>query len=537
MHLNRNLPYIILALLTAFLTGSQATLSAQKKLGINPARTFQTIESWGAADAWSGNFVGKDWNEKERQQIADWLFSTELDSIGRPKGIGLSYWRVNVGAGTLEQADADIEPFRRRAESFLTVDGLHYDWGKCAGQQYFMREAVKRGCNNFTLFSNSPLVQYTLNHKGWSPIKDGANLRDDAYGLYARYLKDVALHLRKEGFNIRYISPFNEPQVDWWTNRQEGTPWRNSQMARLTEALNAELSREEALDSCQIILAESSQIKEAYTTAPRLKDQFPLGEAPDNQAFTFFDPVSEYYVGHLEHVSHNFTAHTYHNHVLNKTLREDHLALSKELKRLGLGYHMSEWCLLPNYLPPMDGFTSDWKDQPRTDIQVALLLGRIIHSDMVDSDALSWSYWKAMEVNGDHALIALDCKDGNLMNKGTVRDSKILWALGNYSLFIRPGFQRIGLTGADELDAVAASAYLSPNGRRLVVVMVNSSFKDATYDLVLTQKMRRDVRAVNVYLTDEKENLSPSPKVTLNRNGVNLTASARGLTTLVVDMK
>lgn len=537
MHLNRNLPYIILALLTAFLTGSQATLSAQKKLGINPARTFQTIESWGAADAWSGNFVGKDWNEKERQQIADWLFSTELDSIGRPKGIGLSYWRVNVGAGTLEQADADIEPFRRRAESFLTVDGLHYDWGKCAGQLYFMREAVKRGCNNFTLFSNSPLVQYTLNHKGWSPIKDGANLRDDAYGLYARYLKDVALHLRKEGFNIRYISPFNEPQVDWWTNRQEGTPWRNSQMARLTEALNAELSREEALDSCQIILAESSQIKEAYTTAPRLKDQFPLDEAPDNQAFTFFDPVSEYYVGHLEHVSHNFTAHTYHNHVLNKTLREDHLALSKELKRLGLGYHMSEWCLLPNYLPPMDGFTSDWKDQPRTDIQVALLLGRIIHSDMVDSDALSWSYWKAMEVNGDHALIALDCKDDNLMNKGTVRDSKILWALGNYSLFIRPGFQRIGLTGADELDAVAASAYLSPNGRRLVVVMVNSSFKDATYDLVLTQKMRRDVRAVNVYLTDEKENLSPSPKVTLNRNGVNLTASARGLTTLVVDMK
>ena len=129
-----------------------------KHISVNPSKTFQVIDNFAASDAWSGNFVGKYWSDTAKQQIAEWLFSTEYDATGSPKGIGLSLWRVNVGAGTLEQADADIMPLQRRAESFLTVDGKGYDWGKCLGQQYFMEQAVKFGCNNFLLFSNSPLI-------------------------------------------------------------------------------------------------------------------------------------------------------------------------------------------------------------------------------------------------------------------------------------------------------------------------------------------------------------------------------------------
>ena len=130
------------------------------KVAINPAEQKQTIEYFAAADAWSGDFVGKYWSETAKQKIADWLFSQECDESGNPKGAGLSGWRVNLGGGTLEAPNADIFPYQRRAESYLTVDGKNYDWGKCAGHEYWMSEAVKRGSNYFILFSNTPPVQY-----------------------------------------------------------------------------------------------------------------------------------------------------------------------------------------------------------------------------------------------------------------------------------------------------------------------------------------------------------------------------------------
>ena len=110
------------------------TIMAQQKVVINPAVQHQTIEFFGAADAWSGNFVGKYWSDVAKRDIADLLFSEEVDAAGNPVGIGLTMWRVNLGAGTLEQPEADIYPYQRRAESYLTLDGRAYDWGKCAGQ-------------------------------------------------------------------------------------------------------------------------------------------------------------------------------------------------------------------------------------------------------------------------------------------------------------------------------------------------------------------------------------------------------------------
>lgn len=63
----------------------------------------QTIRHFGASDAWSMQFIGKWENEQEQQKIADWLFSTENDEQGKPKGIGLSIWRFNLGSGSEEQ--------------------------------------------------------------------------------------------------------------------------------------------------------------------------------------------------------------------------------------------------------------------------------------------------------------------------------------------------------------------------------------------------------------------------------------------------
>ena len=70
-----------------------------------PAQSHQTMHSFGASDCWSAQFIGKNYPLAKREQIADWLFSMATDKAGNPKGIGLSLWRFNIGAGSTEQGD------------------------------------------------------------------------------------------------------------------------------------------------------------------------------------------------------------------------------------------------------------------------------------------------------------------------------------------------------------------------------------------------------------------------------------------------
>lgn len=121
----------------------------------------QTIDNFGASDAWSMRFIGE-WDEKEQRQVADWLFSCENDETGKPKGIGLSIWRFNIGAGSVEQGDSSQINFGTRTECFLQADDT-YNWDKQRGQRNFLRLARERGVNQFLGFLNSPPVYFTQN--------------------------------------------------------------------------------------------------------------------------------------------------------------------------------------------------------------------------------------------------------------------------------------------------------------------------------------------------------------------------------------
>ena len=62
------------------------------KVEINDANVFQTIEGFGASDAWRCKFVGEYWPKEKKEKIAEWLFSKECDENGNRKGIGLSLY-------------------------------------------------------------------------------------------------------------------------------------------------------------------------------------------------------------------------------------------------------------------------------------------------------------------------------------------------------------------------------------------------------------------------------------------------------------
>ncbi len=101
-----------------------------RTVAVNTAKTYQEMEGFGASDCWLPNKIGTYWGGN-RLQIARWLFSQNVSSDGQPQGIGLSMWRVNLGAGTEEAGDAGgVDNINNRAESYLQTSGS-YDWKRC----------------------------------------------------------------------------------------------------------------------------------------------------------------------------------------------------------------------------------------------------------------------------------------------------------------------------------------------------------------------------------------------------------------------
>lgn len=107
------------------------------------------------------------------------------------------------------------------------------------------------------------------------------------------------------------------------------------------------------------------------------------------------------------------------------------------------------------------------------------------------------------------AVTPFDYKDGLIcvsedINDGEIRVPKLLWALGNYSRFIRPGALRLGVTSSVEvsdLRSVMTSAYRNTDGK-LVVVMIN--FLDEARNVSLAVSDNGS-RTFIPYLTSDNE--------------------------------
>ena len=474
------------------------------RIRVDPQVAYQVIDGFGASDAWRCQFVGKNWPLAKRERIADLLFSRAVDSQGNPKGIGLSIWRFYLSAGTAEQGeDSGIANPWRRGECFLNPDGS-YDWTKQAGQQWFLQAARGRGVEKLLAFPNSPPVHLTRNGKGYAPKgQTGLNLRPGKLDDYARFLVDVVEHFEKEGLHFDYLSPFNEPQWNWDGPGQEGTPALNVELSALTRRLSAELSRRKL--STQLVIGEAGTLGHIAKVMNN--------DGRDNQAQFFFHPTSPGYVGHLPNVAPIISAHSYHSvWPLDKQVeyrRMLHEALTTANPELG--YWMSEYCILQRNAEIRGGARRD------LGINTALYVARIIHHDLTIAQAKSWQWWTAVsQVDFKDGLVYLD--DGSegdsgqmgghvpsLMRDGEIRESKLLWTLGNYARFIRPGMVRVKCEvdpPQSYEDGLLASAYRDASGE-ILLVLANLSAEERRCDL-------SPAGTVDVYTTSALKNLARS---------------------------
>lgn len=433
---------------------STSERNASIRYEVDPKVHYQTIDNFGASDAWSCQFIGN-WPEEKRQKIADLLFSTRLTDEGNPEGIGLSLWRYNLGAGSAAQgAHSGISDEWRRGESFLQADGT-YDWESMKGQVWFAKAAKARGVEDLLIFCNSPHVNFTKNGKAYSDSGEASNLPAENFTAFADYLVNSVKGLNTLGLQVDMISPVNEPQWDWKDGGQEGTPFWNEEIAEMVRLLNQKIT--EAGLEVAIDVAEAGQLNFIY------EEHNKPGRA--SQVREFFHPQSAHYLGDLSHVSQTISGHSYFTTSPASQLIE----VRKQVKnaKADLKFWMSEYCILGDNDGEIAGNGRDLGIDP------ALYIAKVIHSDLTVADASAWHWWLAIS--------PYDYKDGLIYtdkNKedGNFYESKMLWALGNYSRFIRPGFVRLGVnTSAPETSGLLVSAYQNPANSQLVVVVVNES--------------------------------------------------------------
>ena len=462
--------YFILSVLATAFAVCQAT---DFTIEVNKPR--QTVRHFGASDAWSMQFIGLWENEQEQQKIADWLFSTDVDANGQPRGIGLSIWRFNLGAGSQEQDEASqIQP-GTRTECFLTKDG-NYDWNKQAGQRKFLRMAKQRGVPYFLAFLNSAPVYFTKNGLATNTGRGGTiNLKDDCYDDFARFMATAVKGVEEhDGIHFDYLCPVNEPDGHWnWLGpKQEGSPATNREIVRLVREVGKEFKKQGL--STQILVDESSDLRCMLATHETNWER-------GYQIRTFFSKDStKTYLGNVPNVPKLMVGHSYWTNTPVPYMREIREQLRDTMAKYGLKFWQTELCIMGNDEEIGGGGGYDFS------MKTALYVARVIHHDLVFADAESWSWWRS--VGGDYkdGLIRVYSSDG--MKSGYAVDSRLMWALGNYSRFVRPGATRYEVTSSAEFDpyGVMCSAYRNADGK-WVAVVINYSDKLQDFNLQLSK--------------------------------------------------
>jgi hypothetical protein len=461
---------------------------------INLDKRFQVMESFAASDCWDPNYVGKHWAESEKEGLARLLFSKGIKD-GKPEGIGLSGWRVNLGGGTAQQgAASDIGDHSRRAEAFIDIKTGKIDWSQQAGQQYFLQKAKEYGVEQYVLFSNTPPVLWTKNGKGYSHSGVYSNLKEDAYDDFAEYMAETLAHFQKEkGIQFDFISPVNEPQHNWADPSQEGSAWQNAEVAKLTRELNASLLKRDL--KTKILLAEAADWKSVYETD---------GDAGrKNVVANLFSPASPNYVGNLSNVSPIIAGHSYWTDGSWSQLTQVRSQVKASAEAAGLKVYQTEWSMLG------DGYDlSEFIGYDKASyMDIALYMSKVIHTDLVYAQAVSWSYWTSMATErwghkNRFFLIRLKPNGADMTQGGTHEASKTLWVLGNYSRFVRPGYQRVEIKVPGESKEKFGTAYVAPDGKTVVAVYSNLSSTSLNVKANLS-----GVKSIKTYVTNATQDL------------------------------
>ena len=489
-----------IAIQILLLLGMAAPAIGAETIQIDPEKRFQTIDHFGASDAWNVQLLD-DWSTAGRTAFADLLFDPT-------HGIGLSQWRFSITAGF--QPDRVPDP-TRSSESFETAPG-QYDWSRHPARRWMLLAAKERGVKDFVAFSYSGTPRMTVNGQvNPDPGPLTTNLRPDAVDAYASYLADIIQHFARDvpaedRIDFQWLSPLNEPQWKWDRANQEATRASNTDLKRVYRSVDAELRQRKL--ATRVLGVESGEIRDMYRPAEKMTGEFKslfgdylLQFCGDPQ----ISPVLNHVIGY----------HAYWSDDRHR-ISADRAALHQAMARF------PQWQLWQTEYCRME-----WHRDLGMD--TALNVAEVMHADLAIAGASAWDWWLALS-RGDY-------KDGLLYTdwhrKGdpeSIIVPKMFWAIGHFSRFVRPGMVRVDCTAPAGL---LATSYVDVASRRVVTVLINLSKQDFSVQVKLPKSATRG-RHQQVYLTgdrseDNLRRLQPSA------TGDPVDVPARSLVTIVCD--
>lgn len=512
-------------------------------LSINFKQGYQVIDSFGASDAWTFDPMIRQWmatgQEQHIEKLADTLFNVDT-------GIGLTAWRFNVGAGSKEQGVAskihrdNLNRDYRRAELLQAQPSGPIDTTKQTGQIRFLQEAAERNVRDLIAFSNSPPVWATKNGLAHPDESVGSsNLRPAMIQKFALFLVDVVSYLRQQkGVPINYISPINEPTWRWQGNSQESNRYNIVEMKAVYHALYKELSQLGLENQISIEAGEVVEYKAALSDA--LHQQFSSNNSVyqagmnNDQGLGLYKNYIDTLLGDPSmrpKIGNKISLHGYFSEAVAERMGRLRDLVWQNIQQTAPGAKvwMSEVSILgaTGELRKFEG--SQWETE---DMDYALHVAKILHRDLTRLNASAWHWWLA--------VTPYNYKDGLIkvapdLTADSIQTSKILWTLGQYSRFIRPQYQRIALTGADDLEGIMASAYKSPDDSKLIIVVINASLVEAPLAIELHNlPCGKTFESYRVYQTNQQDDLRQKSDFNLPAHYV---IAPQSVITLVSDIR
>ncbi len=187
---------------------------------------------------------------------------------------------------------------------------------------------------------------------------------------------------------------------------------------------------------------------------------------------------------------------------------------------------------IDSVIPNMNIIRQEFSDKPNfmteysRDFAGWLETARIIQNTLIEANTSAYIHWNMVwgpAENPDQESAMISITSG-----GSYQVEENYYALKHFSKFIDIGFRRIALQGSD--TTLRASAFLSPNGRRLVMIVVNAASDE--------RPVEWDLQGVNITSAHAIQSTEGSLYVELGDIDMSTQSSMPGesLTTYVLDL-
>jgi glucuronoarabinoxylan endo-1,4-beta-xylanase len=150
----------------------------------------------------------------------------------------------------------------------------------------------------------------------------------------------------------------------------------------------------------------------------------------------------------------------------------------------------------------------------------ALRVAKLIHDAMTIASMNAWHYWWVYPATTDNAA---------LWDRASKQPTKRLWVEGNFSRFVRPGFQRVGTTGTAP-SGVLLSAYTNPADGTVAIVAINNNTYATSLPVFISGAAPC---SLTPWVTSASESLAPGDDVPVSSSRAWLVLDAQSVTTFV----